>query len=125
MIEQKLEKIIVEKIQAAFLSAEIPDVQIIGAWQPDTDGPKAKEETDAEAILAVNVSPRLYETPTIPDAQFNVSLALAVRAECDQGGTDWLHITEAVSGILQTWQKGFNAYATDFAIEGEFVPTGF
>ena len=126
MTEQKIEKIILDKFEAAFQTAGIDNIQLIGAWQPSSDGDiKALEEGTKTGVLGVKVYPRTYETPTIPDGTFQVDISLTVRAEVDSTGQDYLKITEVVSNVLHAWQKAYINYATDFAIDGEFNPTGF
>lgn len=126
MTEQKIEKIILDKFNAAFESANVDGYQLIGAWQAVDDGQvKAVEEGRSKIILGVKVYPRSYETPTIPDGQFQVDISLTVRAEVDSTGQDYLATTQLVSDILHAWQKSYQAYSTDFRIEDEFQPTGF
>lgn len=124
MTEQKIEKIVVDKMSNALSAAGITDVQVMGAWQPD-DYVKGLEDESLAGALAVKVLPRQYETPTIPDGQMQVDLALTMRAEVDSTGTSWLSASEVISGVLQAWQKAYASYRTDFNIEGEFMPTGF
>ena len=126
MTEQKIEKIVLDKFDAAFQEAGINNIQLIGAWQPAQDGDlKAIEEGTKTGMLGVKVYPRTYDTPTIPDGVFNVDISLTIRAEVDNKGVDYLATTELVSNILHAWQKSYAAYATDFNIENEFQPTGF
>lgn len=115
-----------DKFEAAFLSANIEDIQLMGAWQPAPEGDlKAIEDGKKTGVLGVKVYPRTYDTPTIPDGAFQVDIALTIRAEVDRTGKSYLDITEVVSNILHAWQKSYSAYATDFKIEDEFQPTGF
>lgn len=101
-------------------------MQFIGVWQTVGDGNiKALESSKYGAILGVKVYPRTYETPTVPDGMFQVDISLTVRADVDYTGQDYLRITQVVSDVLHTWQKSFSDYNTDFAIEDEFLPTGF
>ncbi len=126
MTEQKIEKIILDKFNDAFATSNVNGYQLIGAWQAVEDGQvKAIEEGTSKIILGVKVYPRSYETPTIPDGQFQVDISLTVRAEVDSTGQDYLEVTQIVSNILHTWQKSYQAYSTDFQIEDEFQPTGF
>ena len=97
----------------------------MGSWTSNPNGLKSIESPDAVGVLAVKVYPRSYDTPTIPDGMMQVDLTLAVRAEVDSGGVDYLAITDIVSNQLQKWQKAYDEYAPDFRIQGEFEPTGF
>lgn len=68
MTEQKIEKIVIDKLKDAFASANADGVQFVGVWQAAEDGNvKALEDGTSTSILAVKVYPRTYETPTIPD----------------------------------------------------------
>lgn len=126
MTEQKIEKIVIDKFKSAFEQANIEDVQLVGTWQVAEEGNiKAFEDKTATGILAVKVYPRTYETPTIPDGQFQVDVSLIVRADKDATGQGYLGMTQLVSDILHAWQKSYASYAEDFAIENEFQPTGF
>lgn len=126
MTEQKIEKIVLDKFKAAFQTAGIDNIQLVGVWSSVADGQlKSFEEAQAAGILGVKVYPRTYDTPTIPDGMFQVDIALTVRAEVDSTGQDYLATTQVVSDVLHAWQKSYDSYATDFAIENEFQPTGF
>lgn len=126
MTEQKIEKIVIDKLKDAFAEANVDGIQFVGVWQAAEDGNvKALEDGTSASILAVKVYPRTYETPTIPDGQFQVDVSLIVRADADSTGQDYMALTEIVSGILHAWQKSYQAYAEDFQIEDEFQPTGF
>ena len=54
-----------------------------------------------------------------------VALSLVVRSDVDSKGQMFLSACDTITGKLQTWQKSFSAYAGDFSIEGDFIPTGF
>ena len=126
MTEQKIEQIVLNKFKAAFQAAQVDGVQFVGVWTPASDGQlKAFEDARAAGVLGVMVFPRPYATPTIPDAMFQVDVALTVRAEVDDAGQDYMKATEVVSQVLNAWQKAYQNYAEDFAIEDEFRPTGF
>ena len=62
MIEQKIEKIAVDKFTTELDGL---NVKVMGIWQVADD--KGTEDNCA-AVLAVKAYPRSYETPTIPDA---------------------------------------------------------
>lgn len=73
MTEQKIEKIVLDKLEAALSAEGITSLQFIGAWQPTEDGDvKALEDGQKAGVVAVKVTPRSYDTPTIPDGQFGV-----------------------------------------------------
>lgn len=127
MIEQKIEKIVIDKIDAALKAADVTSFQIVGAWQTAVGDEqlKALEDSHAENFIGIKVSPRQYETPTIPDGSFLVSLSLATRAEMDKQGANWLAATEVISNLLQSWQSKFSTFQNDFVVEDEFLPSGF
>lgn len=126
MIEQKIEKIVIDKFSNALSAVGIDDIQIVGAWQPSKgDEVKGLEDGTKAGLLTVKTYPRQYETPTIPDGMMQVDVVLVSRADVDWQGTNWLSATDAVNDVLQAWQKTYDAYKTDFEIEDEFMPTGF
>ena len=101
MTEQKLEKIILDKFNDAFTNENVGDYQLIGAWQAVEEGQvKAIEEGRSKIILGVKVYPRSYETPTIPDGQFQVDISLTVRAEVDSTGQDYLKVTSVDRALV-------------------------
>lgn len=123
MIEQLLEKKIVDALADALGDA---DIQVMGAWQPATDGEvKSLEDGKASGYLAVRMQPRTYETPTIPTAQIPCTIGLVMRAEVDTDGQSYLAVTSAVSDVLQSWQNSIEAATTAFDIDGKFSCAGF
>lgn len=126
MIEQKIEKIIIDAISAAFAAANVSGIQVVGAWQPATvDEIKAARDRKARGLLSIKVAPRAHDTFTIAEASFTVSATLDVRAEMDAAGIGYLEVTDVVSGVIYPWQKKFSNYADAFTVAGEFDPTGF
>lgn len=126
MTEQKIEKIVMDKISTALETAEISGIQIMGAWQKVDDGDvKALQDGTKVGAVVVKVFPRTYDTPTIPDGQFNVQISLTMRADEDETGKGYLDVTDVISSVTHKWQKSYDEYATDFAIADEFQPTGF
>lgn len=124
MIEQVSEKKIVDALSAAL--PETANITVIGAWQPSTDGAiKSLEDGTAEGYLTVRMQPRSYETPTIPTAQIACTISLAMRAEVDADGQNYLAVTDAVTNVLQQWQNDISAVVSTFGIEGKFDATGF
>lgn len=126
MTEQKLEKIVLDKFQSALSAIGVDSIQFIGAWQPADDGDiKALEDGTKAGAVAVKALPRTYETPTIPDAQIQVQVALTMRADVDYKGLGYLAVTEAMQNVTHRWQKSYSDCESDFAISGDFQPTGF
>ena len=100
MTEQKIEKIVMDKLEAALSAEGIFDLQFIGAWQPAEEGDvKALEDGRKTGAVAVKVSPRSYDTPTIPDGQFGVQISLTMRAEADKTGKNYLDVTDIISSV--------------------------
>lgn len=126
MIEQKIEKIIVDAVKATLSAANVSGIQVVGAWQPAALGEiKAVSDKSARGMMTVKVAPRSHDTFTIVEASFTVSVILSVRAEMDASGIGYLEVTDAVAGVIYPWQKRFSNYADAFAVAGEFDPTGF
>lgn len=126
MTEQKIEKIVIDKLESALSAEGISSLQFIGTWQPTDEGEvKALEDGTKIGAIAVKVLPRVYDTPTIPDGQFSVQITLTMRAEVDVTGKSYLDVTDIISSVTHKWQKSYSDYATDFNIEDEFQPTGF
>ena len=126
MTEQKLEKIVIDKIAAAFDTAGLESYQMIGSWQIANDEElKAYESSQAQNVVCVKVMPRQYDTPTVPYAMFSVQLNVLTRAEMDVQGANWFGATEIVQDILQKWQQKYSNIETDFTIADEFKPCGF
>ena len=126
MIEQKIEKIVIDKLSSTLSASGIDDIQIVGAWQPSEDDEvKGLEDGTMAGLLTVKTYPRQYDTPTIPDGSMQVEITLLSRADVDWQGTNWLSATDAVNDVIQAWQKTYNTYKTDFEIQDEFMPTGF
>ena len=126
MTEQKIEKIVIDKISTALETAGISGIQFMGVWQDVDEGDvKALEDGTKFGAVIVKVFPRTYETPTIADGQFNVQISLTMRADVDITGKGYKDVTSIISSITHKWQKSYGEYATDFAIENEFQPTGY
>jgi hypothetical protein len=101
MIEQKLEKKVIDKIDQALKARGVTDIQIIGAWQP---GSEIKGMEDCQTgVLTVKARPRSYETPTIPDASIQVEVNLLVRSDMDYKGQGYLDVTDIISRVFHHW----------------------
>ena len=122
LIEQKLEKAVIDKFIEVLPTGS--GVSVIGIWQPAGDNQVKGEEGKPNALLAVKAYPRTYETPTIPDAEFQIDVSLAVRSDEDYNGMNYLEITSLISDALQDWQNDFGKLTT-FNLDGLFRVTGF
>ena len=106
-------------------AAQIGRIRIVGNWQPSQEGMiKGLEDGSDVGIVTVKVMPRQYETPTIPDGSMQVEVTLVMRSDADPTGQSYLTVTDVVQSVMHEWQKCFEKYQSDFAIEGKFVPTG-
>lgn len=124
MTEQKIESLMLAYLETATSGLDGVSLQLIGAWQA-SPGVKALESGEVDGIISVKCFPRTYETPTIPDGSFQLSVFLTMRADLDADGQRYLAVTDAISTALHKWQKSYSDYAADFAVEGEFTPTGY
>jgi len=125
MTEKKLEEKIIGHFENA-LSTDFPNIQIVGQWQTNIDGQlKALENPATLGALTIRVSPRRYETATIPDCEIPVEIQLNIRSDVDVGGESWLSATDAANNVIQNWQDWYSRYAQDLSVENEFHPTGF
>ena len=124
LIEAELEKTVIEKIR--YRLETYGGIDIIGAWSVVGEANNKGEEKldDKNAIISVKVLPRLYETPTIPHAEFQVQVNLVVRSEVDFGGKNYLDITAELSDIFQQWQNDF-CLLNELNIPNQFEITGF
>lgn len=126
MTEQKIEKIVLDRLQDALSAVAGDELQFIGAWQPADEGDiKSLEDGTKVGVVAVKALPRIYDTPTIPDGQIQVQISLTMRADVDSDGKTYLDVTDALQKVTHRWQKSYANYAEDFAISDEFQPTGF
>ena len=119
MIEQKIEKIMVERL------AKIVGkygVGVYGTLQPSFL--KASEGIDT-GVLVVKVSPREYDTPMVPSCRLNCTLSLSLRADLDFSGKNYLEITEMLIEELEKFQKCLEDVHQIYCLPNEFEPTGF
>lgn len=128
MVEQLIEKIIIDKIEAALADASIEGVQILGAWQPVTDAaadPKSIEEPGARGYISIKVGSRGYDKFLDAEGALDVRLELNMRAEADAKGGDYLAVTRIVCAVIQAWHRSFSVGEMDFNIPDKFLYTGF
>lgn len=122
MIEQKVEKLVVERFERLFAEKNF-DIQVIGSMQPSTV--EKAEEDGGTGVLAVKVQPREYETPTVPTCRLNGVLSLQVRADADFGGGTFLDVCDVVMDELEDLQKCLYDVHERYAVPNEWMPTGF
>ena len=82
MIEQKIEKMIVDKITSIFTDNGIDDFRVYGSLQPDIL--KGIEDVSS-IVVVVKANPRSYQSPTIPTCQIDFEVQLTLRADIDYG----------------------------------------
>ena len=97
LIEAEIEKVILDKIETALQNFE--NVRVVGTWQVSDNELelKGEEEPSDKAIVGVKVFPRGYDTPTVPYAEIQGQVSLAVRADKDFNGMDYLALTASIS----------------------------
>lgn len=122
MIEKRLEGVVIDNLKTAL--SDVTGLQIIGMWQTVGAEEVKAEEEKPSAVLAVKAYPRSYETPTIPYAEIQLEISLAVRSDTDFNGANYLSITEKISDVLQEWQNDFSSLDC-FSLLGAFNITGF
>ena len=129
LASQKIEDIIKTKIQSHLTENNISGISFITCWEKTEDGIPKGEETSTEeetstGIVTIKTNLPTFETPTIPDCSFEVTLGFVSRTDADYTGKDYLTVTELIWDIVHGWQKSFSTVETDFTFDG-FVPTGF
>lgn len=120
-----LEKDLEEKIKAKLTTVlDCDEIQFLGTWAPvDAESLKAEENTTA-GYCVVKVSPRQYQTPTIPTATIDVEISLVVRADVDFNGQSYLDLTDKLMTQYEIWQKCLDDAHVDFSTD-DFEVTGY
>lgn len=122
MIESDIEEKVISVLKELF--KEKDDIQIVGCWKPsDNQNIKGEEDSDL-CIIGVKTFPLSYETPTIPYASIPTTISMAVRADVDFKGINYLEITSRISNALQKFQNNFQDAEDTFKLDG-FEFTGF
>ena len=128
MIEKDLQDKVKGLIQNHLSELKL-DIQYMGMLdignELSDDNLKLQEDDEFNSYILVKVDPCSYETPTIPDAQFNVSVTLVISSAVDYNGKTYIDITDKLESIFQYWQKTYTNYHEDFLIENKFEPTGY
>lgn len=122
MIEQKLEKNVIDKITQILNDNDIQDFSVYGSLQPEII--KGVED-ESQIIVVVKVSPRSYSSPTIPTCQIDIKVSLALRADVDFSGKNYLDVCDILMSRFEIWQKCLDDAHEDFHIPGEFSIVGF
>lgn len=124
MVEQKLEKKAMEKIEAALEAAGISTIQVVGSLQPETDL-KMVEKEDANGVVILKAAPRSYASPTIPTCEIAIGVNATIRADVDYNGMQYLDVASKIMDVLQHWQRCYDDTHNDFTVDGEFDCTGY
>ena len=128
MIEKDLQDLIKSKIKTVLEPLDIK-TQYLGLLdignETDEDGLKLNEDEEYDARITIKVDPSSYDTPTIPDAQYTVTVYFDISAGIDYNGKTYIDITDELEKLFYTYQKTFTTYYNAFKIEDKFEPTGF
>lgn len=122
MIEQKLEKNVIDKIAQILHDNNIQDFEAYGSLQPNT---VKGVEDESQIIIGVKTQPRSYSSPTTPTCQIDVAVVLTIRADVDFSGKNYLEVCDLLMGLFENWQKCLDDAHADFSISGEFSCAGF
>ena len=125
MIEQLVEKRIMEKLDAALKAANVEGVEVVGAWQPSAAGTVKATESAALGYLTVKVNPREYDGYLTKGCALSCTVELDVRAESDANGASYLAITDALADVLFHWHDAVENVVADFSDIDGFDPVGF
>lgn len=121
MIEQKIEKRVLDKIDGIFKQNGIKDYQLYGSLQPEI---LKGVETESAILVVVKASPRSYSSPTVPTCQIDFEVQLTLRADIDYGGKNYLDVCDLLMNQYETWQRCLDDAHDDFTLP-EFSMVGF
>ena len=126
MIEQLLEKRVIDKVAEVIKASGVDGISIIGAWQPSAEGTVKGIETAGDlGILSVKTKPREYATPTIPHATFDTTVSFSMRVEADPTGKKRLDVADRLVSLLYEWQASFEDFKVAFDGLDGLAPCGF
>ncbi len=127
MIEKNVEAAIMTAIQ----NLNLPDLDIVGLWQPSATGVvKGTEKSDSTAALVVKIPPKSFDTFGICEVQLEADLVLTVRIEQDSTGEKLVQYVEPINNLLERWnmvteQEDLEDLETDdFSVGGIHVNGG-
>ena len=123
IIEQEIEKRIVEAIGRALDGNGIHGIQVTGSLQ--TGLIKAVEDGECSGLIVVKVKPRSYQTPTTPECQIPVSVVFTSRADVDYDGKSYIGVSGVLLDIFTQWQRCLDDVHSLFGIESRFDCTGY
>ena len=118
MVEEKLEKKIVDKIK----SLEIPNSAVYGIWGESSK--LYRESPNKRAIIVVKVPSRGFDTFGICEVQFDIAISLVVRLDMCNSGNDVTDIAQPLIKMLNDWNLVESSNELeDFMVDG-FYPGG-
>lgn len=123
IIEQELEQAVVNAIKEKLSEKEITSIAVNGMLQ--TSETKGLEQDDKDGYIFIKASPRQYPTPTTPECQIGVKLALTLRSDVDYNGVTFAEVFETLIDLFEQWQKCLDDVHTLFSIDAKFNCTGF
>ena len=100
MIESKMEKQVLDKIDGIFKRNGIEDYQLYGSLQPEI---LKGVETESAILVVVKASPRSYSSPTVPTCQIDFEVQLTLRADIDYGGKNYLDVCDLLMNQYEIW----------------------
>lgn len=121
MIEQKLEKNVIDKLTSIFTNNGISDFEVYGSLQPDI---MKGVEGDSSIVVVVKANPRSYQSPTIPTCQIDFEVQMTLRADIDYGGKNYLDVCDILLEQFEKWQKCLDDAHQDFSTP-KFSMVGF
>ena len=101
-IEQKIEEAIVAQIKTALEQAQMDSISVSGMLGI-TEGLKGEEDETKSGYVFVKASPRQYSTPTVPECQVNVRVAMTIDASKDWNGKTYMDVFEVMVGLFEQW----------------------
>ena len=122
MIEQKLEKVMVDRLEELLDGYSI---QVCGTLQPSMFDVKGEEEDGKKGVLVVKFSPREYTSPMTPECQLNCALSFTLRADVDYNGKNYLEVCDLIMNELEKFQKCLYDVHQEYSLPNEFNATGF
>ena len=121
MIEKNVEKKIIDAIEAL----NIPDLQVVGLWQPSaTNIVKGTEQSDAVGALVVKIPPKAFDTFGICEVTMDVQMILTVRVEKDSTGENLVKFVEPITDLLEAWNLDLEGNELEALVTEDFTPGG-
>lgn len=115
-VEQEIENAIATQIKGALETAEIDSIAVNGMLGT-TNGLKGEEDGTKSGYVFIKASPRQYSTPTIPECQINVKVAMTIDASKDWNGKTYMDVFELLVGMFENWQKCMDDVHTLFTFD--------